>query len=261
MKFVFDARMDVDTNIAHVLDNICPPVLLAQKLISRHLDQAIAVHVILNADASSLALRVYDALDIPVICTDEQVYGNVVTVTPHIELFNLQPDLFNRPIKHYNPNTPERIFVPRKGDRRLSNNDEITQFLERKGFTTVYFENLLPTEQWSIARNAKEVVAVHGAGTSHFIFNRLGLESLDTPGSGVRMVELVSPNFALTTYRTFSTLLNGRWCAVRGQITPTALHYLDFTNKPRHPKRPPMKDSYKIDPQSLQLALDYIGIL
>jgi Glycosyltransferase 61 len=259
-KFVFDARMDTDKNIAHVLDNICPPVLLAKQLLSEHLDKPIDIHVILNKDASQMALRVYDTLDIPVICTDYAVRGHVVTVSPHIELFNLQPKLFDRPIKNYNPNTPARIFVPRKGNRQLVNNDEITQLLEKKGFTTIYFENLTPSEQWSIARNAKEVVAVHGAGTSHFIFNRLGLDSAQLPESGIRMVELISPNFALTTYRTFSTLLNGRWCAVRGQITPEALRYLDFTNKPRHPTLSPMKDAYKIAPQSLQLALEYLEI-
>ena len=259
-RFVFDARFDTDKNIAHILENVCTPVLFAKQLLSEHLDQDIKIYVVLRERASSLSRQVYDALNIPVICTDNDVCGEVVEVTPFRELYAIQPQVFNLSIRDYNPNTPERVFISRKGNRRLSNNEEVCQFLETQGFTTYYFEDLTPSEEWSIARNAKVVVAVHGAGSGNLIFNRLGLDSLDRDDSGIRIVELLSPSFSLTTYRHFGTLLNGRWCAVRGQITPEALRYLDFTNKSRSPLISPMRDPYKVDLQSIQMALDYVGV-
>lgn len=258
-RFLFDARFDTDGNIAHILENVCTPVLFAKQLLSEHLNQEAKIYVVLRERASSLAQQVYEALNIPVICTNDDVYGEVVQITPFRMLYGIQPQVFNLEIKNYNPQTPERVFIARRGNRRLSNNDEVCQFLEARGFTTYYFEDLTPSEEWSIARNAKVVVAVHGAGSGNLIFNRLGLESSEA-GSGLRIVELLSPNFALMTYRHFGTLLNGKWCGVRGQITPEALRYLDFTQKPRSPLLSPMKDPYKVNLQTIQLALEYVGV-
>ncbi|MBF2003138.1 MAG: glycosyltransferase family 61 protein [Synechococcales cyanobacterium M58_A2018_015] len=260
-KFVFDARYETDKNIAHILENVCTAVLWVQKLLSRHFDQEIKIHVILREHISKLPYDIYGTLGIPIICTDNDVHGYVVQVTPHWGLDSIQPEQFNRiDIKGYNPNTPERVFIARKGNRRLSNNDEVSQFLQERGFTMYYLEDLPASEKWSICRNAKVVVAVYGAGTSNLLFNHQGLKTSDQPGSGVKLIELLSPSFCLATYRRFAPLLNGQWCAVRGQITPETLRYLDFSNKPRSPLRSPMKDPYRIDLKTLQLALDYLQI-
>ena len=261
-RFIYDTRLETDKNIAHILEGMCSYVLFAQQLLSQHLNQQVRIHVITQANPSELVTQVFDALNIPMICTDETVYGEVVEVLPRdaAALFGIQAELFNVDFKNYQPTTPERVFISRKGNRRLINNDEVIQFLEQRGFTTYYFEDLTPSEEWSIARNTKVVVAVHGAGTANFIFNRLGLDNSKEPGSGIRMIELVSPSFALRTYQRFAHLLNGKWCAVRGQITPETLRYLDFSNQPRNPLISPMKDPYKIDCNALQLALDYFEV-
>lgn len=260
-KFVFDARFDLDHNIAHILENICTPVFFAKKLLSKHLDQQVEIVVLLREKAASLGKSIYQALDIPTICTDKDVYGNVVEVLPDNDrLYSVQPELFNVEIKNYNPTTPERIFVSRRGNRRITNNDEVSQFLETRGFKTCYFEDMTLSEEWSMARNAKAVIAIHGAGSANFIFNRLGLETPDEPGSGLKMIELFTPNFVLPGYRHFGAVLNGRWCAVRGQITPESVRYLDFDQAPRRHDRSPIKDPFKVDLMTLQMALDYLEI-
>jgi len=258
--FVYDARFDTDKNVAHIMDNICTPLLLAQKLLSEHLGQSITIHAILPEKASALAQETYKTLRIPTICTNQKVYANVVELTPSLALDGVQPDVFNVDIPNYNSQTPERVFIARRGNRRLINNDEVSQFLAQRGFVTYYFEDFNTSEKWSIARNAKVVVAVHGAGTGNFIFNRDGLAASAPKGSGLKLIELFSPCYTIFTYRRFGAHLNGKWCAVRGQISPEVLRYLDFDKTPRDSERSPIRDPFKIDLESLQMALDYMEV-
>ncbi|MBW4472076.1 MAG: glycosyltransferase family 61 protein [Stenomitos rutilans HA7619-LM2] len=260
--FIFDARGETDKNIAHLLENICTPVLLAKKLISQHLKRPVEINVILKENASKLAQDLFNTLDIPILCTNFEVYGNVVEAIYdyRYRLYGIEAELFNLEFKGYNPSTEERIFIARRGSRHLINNNEVAKFLEERGFVTYYFEDLTASEKWSIARNAKVVVAVHGAGTGNFIFNRLGLAPQAKNGSGLRIIELFSPSFTIHTYRQFSTVLNGSWCGVRGQITPEVLRYLDFDTSPRDTLKSPIRDPFKIDLSSLQMALDYLKV-
>jgi hypothetical protein len=124
----------------------------------------------------------------------------------------------------------------------------------------VELEDLTTSEKWSIARNAKVAVAVHGAGTGNFIFNRQGLTPGTAKGCGLKLIELYSPCYVIPTYRRFGIVLNGKWCAVRGQITPEMLHYLDFDNAPRNPEKSPIRDPFKIDLPALEMALDYMEV-
>lgn len=258
-RFVFDTRFDTDKNIAHVLENSVSRLLFAKRSLSQHLNESIKIHAILGARASSLALEIYNALDIPVICTDDRVFGNVVEISPYCDLLGVHADQFNIEIKGYNSNTPEKVFISRRNNRRLVNNQEVTEFLEKQGFTTYYFEDLSVAEKWSIARNAKTAVAVHGAGSSNFIFNHRGLNTLEQTGSGLQLIELFSPNFTIQTYRYFSKILNGKWCGVRGQITPETISFLDFDKKPRNTLASPIKDPFRISLDTLKVSLEYIG--
>lgn len=261
-RFIYDARNEADKNVAHLLENSCTYALLAKKLLSEHLGRAVEVTVILKKNVPAFARELFDSLGIPILCTNLEVYGEVVEVVHNYNyrLYNIQAELFNIELKDYNPNTPERVFIPRRGSRQLINNDEVVNFLKERGFTTYYFEDLTASEKWSIARNAKIVVSVHGAGTGNFIFNRLGLAPQAEKGSGLRLIELLSPSFTIHTYRQFGTILNGKWCGVRGQITPEVLRYLDFDTRPRNTLKSPIRDPFKIDLSSLQMALDFMAV-
>ena len=258
-QFVFDARFDTDKNIYHILESISTRVLFARQVLEKHLNQDVKIYVILQERASELARQAYDLLDIPVICTDDDVYSNVVEVAPMLGIYSVQPELFNIEIKNYNPATPERVFVDRRGNRSLINISEVRKFLEERGFTTYYFEDLMPSEEWSIMRNAKVAVVNHGAASANLLFNRLGLETPDQPGSGMRIIEIFPACYTFPGYRRLAKLLNGRWCAVRGQITPEIIRYLDF-NRKRDSLKSPIKDPYSVDLESLRLALDYLEV-
>ncbi len=284
-KFLFDGRQELDVNIGHVIENLAAPALFAKQVLSKRLGQDIDVHVILRERAPNLAREVFKTLDIPVIYTDNSVHGKVVSLsvvrsdaatspealqfTPIInekavaeidsKLYNLHAALFNEAeFSGCESLGVEKIFIPRKGNRCLINNDEVTQFLEGKGFKTYYFEDLTCAQKWSITRDVKVVVAVHGAALSHMAFNRLGLQNPEQPSSGVKVVELYSPGWSSRwAHRRQISGLNGRWCGVRGQVTPESLKTIDFSNPGRKRVRP-SQDSFKVDCTSLQMALDYL---
>jgi hypothetical protein len=249
-QFIFDARWELDGHIGHIIDNVATALLYAQKVLSEHFDRQIQITVVLRKDASPLGRQAYETMGIPVIYTDNPVYGDVVTVETQDTLHSIQQDAFDFEFKGYNPNTPERVFIPRRGNRGLINNDEVVDFLERRGFTTYYFEDLTPSEEWSIARNAKAIVAVHGAACSNFIFNR--------PQSGLRLVEIFSPAFMLPGYRHIAPLMQGKWCGVRGQITPEMLQEIDFSHKPRNIQKAPISNPIRVSLGTLELALSYL---
>lgn len=257
-KFIFDSRLETDKNMGHVIHNIATPVLFAQQQLSEHLNQNLKIHVILKKDVSEVARQAYELMGIPTICTDNDTYGYVVEVSRH-DLFAAHPQLFNIDFTGYNPTTPERIFVPRRGNREIINNDEVRQFLEAKGFTTYYFEDLTHSEKWSLVKNAKVAVVNHGAASTNFVFNRRGLESPQIPGSGLHLIEIFSPSFTLMPgYSHLAKLFNGKWCAVRGQILPGTIRFLDFNNQPRNTLKSPIKDPFRVDLKTLELALEYM---
>ncbi|MFQ4137943.1 glycosyltransferase 61 family protein [Nodosilinea sp. PGN35] len=260
-KFIFDARFDVFTNIGHILENVATPVFLAQKLLSEHFQKDIKIHIILSSRVPnySMPMDVYRLLGNPVIFTDDDVYGELVTCSEH-RVFSIRPHLFNFEFPGYKKETCERIFVSRRGSRSLINNDEVTQFLEERGFKTLYFEDLSLEDEWSIARNAKEVVVVHGAASSNFILNRVGLQAGAEPGSGLKLIELMSPAWNFYENRYMTNALNGRWCCVRGQITPQMLNTLDFDKTTPDSQKSPFKDPFRVDCQTIQMALDYLSI-
>ena len=149
-------------------------------------------------------------------------------------------------------------FIPRRGNRGLINNDEVTEFLTKKGFKTCYFEDFSVAEKWSIIRDAKIIVAVHGAAVNNIVFNRLGFDATASVGSGIKVVELISPGWIDYGFRELASVFNGKWCGVRGQITPNMLQAVDFSPKKPTSLKSPYKDNFKVSCQAIQMALDYV---
>ncbi|MUG99984.1 DUF563 domain-containing protein [Scytonema sp. UIC 10036] len=257
-KFIFDARYDTDENPAHFFDSLTSPILFARKVLSEHFQKDIDIHIVLRARTSKFARDAYHLLNIPIISTDDDVCGEIVTVSER-DLFSIKSQLFNLNFPGCQDLGVERIFIPRRGTRRLINNDEVAQFLAERGFKTCYFEDFPLSQQWSIARYAKIVVAVHGAGVSNLHFNRLGLSPDSKPNSGVKVVELMSPSWnQRRCFRYLVNVINGQWCSVRGQITPQMLRGVDFFKGNPDCVKSPFKDPFKVDCQTIEMALDYL---
>jgi len=148
---------------------------------------------------------------------------------------------------------PEKVFIARKFTRFLLNEDEITQFLESRGFTKYYFEDIPVSQQWQILANARQVVAIHGAALAAMAFNQRGLARKPGDLSGFQLIELFGPGYQVDVYRRFAAILNAHWCAVRGKITVKVLRDLDERGLSRSHEKSP----FVIDPGTVEMALDY----
>ncbi len=66
----------------------------------------------------------------------------------------------------------EKVFLARRGARRLLNHSQIEQIVTRYGYETIYMEDYSLSEQLSIGAQAKHVVAIHGAAMSFLVMGR-----------------------------------------------------------------------------------------
>lgn len=242
-EYIYDARYETDGNIAHLLAIVACTVLVIKPMYSN-------VKVILRENATTMAKNAYKLLGIPVLCTDREVSGKLVLV-PHGAHRGIYEGLYRSlygelDFEGYNKQTPERVFISRKGTRRLINESEIEQTLQAYGFKKLYFEDIPISEQWSIARNAKVVIGMHGAALSSLVFNR----------NQVKLLELFHPGYVVDMYRWITNAVDGTWCGVAGQITEDVIRELDFKQNGRSFAL----SSTCIDINSLRMALDYLGV-
>jgi hypothetical protein len=222
----------------------------------------------LQENSSALGRDSFHLLGFPTISTDDNVKGEIVTVLecqgkdrlPFSEhrFASLRPSLFAGEFEGYRNMSMDKIFIARRGNRSLINSDEVSTFLEKQGFKTCFFEDYPVNEKWSIARDVKIVIAINGAAGGNLVFNRLGQLPGAAPGSGVKMIEIMSPAWMHIGHRDNIVASNGTWCAIRGQITPEILHAVDFSGKEIHPFKPPHNSPFKVDCGTIQMALDYI---
>jgi len=240
-EYIHDARYDVDTNMAHILGHVVPRLLIAKEICPN-------ITVVLRGKASSLGKAVYNLLGFPVICTDKHVQGQLVMITHReAEVKGLHYLFIDLPFEGYNPQTPERVFISRKGTRCLLNEEEIEKTLQEYGFKKFYFEDIPISEQWSIARNAKVIVGVHGAGMAGIVLNP----------NKPKVVELMHPGYVGWGYRPRTNAVGGKWCGITGQITPDVIRELDF--KPTTGRRFGLS-SMNIHKNSLKMALEYLQV-
>lgn len=239
---ILDARFETDNNIAHLLTLVLPKILAFQSFGQKGA-------VILRRNASEMGRNFFDTLDIPVICTDRFVLGNLIKSGERVQgaFEGWYADLF-RDLKFSGQleDTPNKVFLCRRGQRRLLNEDSIHAFLEPYGFKRIYFEDIPIREQWSWLRNAKSVVAIHGAGMAGLLFSR----------PGVKVIELFHPGFANDIYRNMIAALGGYWCGVTGKITKSTIRKVDYAGNPHGVAM----DSFEVDTSTVELALQFLNV-
>jgi Glycosyltransferase 61 len=243
-RYLFDSRYEIDSNISHLLDNVVPAVLLARQTFP-------SLVVIMRSKATTMAKTVFDLLRIPIICTDADVIGRSVVVNQAGQewfsgagLYSSVFDMIS--FDGYKKGTPERIFISRRRTRTLLNEAEVEGALRQRGFEKVYFEDIPICEQWSLARNAKAIVGIHGAALNSNVFNR----------NAVKVVELFHPGYVLNFYRHLTNAVGGTWRGVTGKLPPDIIRRLDYKNEEVFYQNQPMR----IHITSLRMALDDLGI-
>lgn len=240
--WLYDTRFDTDKNIAHILTNVSPAILLSRT-------QSSDITLILGDNASKMGLQAYGLLGFKVFCTDQAVYGSLLQIPQGVngryegwyrELFG------NVKFEGYVKDTPSRIFLSRKGKRTLLNESEVEEKLQSYGFHKVYFEDLSLAEQWSIARNAEVMVAIHGAALSSLVFNQ----------RSVKLLELFHPGYVVDMYRHITNAIQGTWCGVSGQMPKDLIWKLDEQGQARSFALSP----FKVDLDALGMGLAFLDL-
>ncbi|MEM1167815.1 MAG: tetratricopeptide repeat protein [Cyanobacteria bacterium P01_H01_bin.35] len=95
---------------------------------------------------------------------------------------------------------PERIYISRKyaDYRKVINEQEVINLLNKFGFISVTLESISVTEQASYMAAAKVIVAPHGAGLTNIIFC----------SPGTKIIEIFAANFVIPLYWQISSLCN-----------------------------------------------------
>lgn len=242
-EYIYDSRYEPSANIAHILSNVAATLLAIKEMFPK-------VTIIVGENASAMARNAYSTLGFTVLFTDQDVYGKIISTSVVISkdtYEGLYRSLFgNIAFQGFNKDTPERVFISRKGTRCLINENEVEQTLRDYGFKKFYFEDIPISEQWSVTKNAKVLVGLHGAALCSLVFNN----------NAVKVVELFHPGYVVDMYRYMTNDVGGTWCGVTGQIPDNLIKELEVKQQPRSFAL----SSTRIDTTSLQMALDYLGV-
>jgi tetratricopeptide (TPR) repeat protein len=97
-------------------------------------------------------------------------------------------------INKYTPrsSTPTRLYLGRQNAiyRVVLNEEEVIQFLEKRGFYSVNLETMSVVEQASLIAQAEVIIAPHGSALSNLVFCE----------RGTKIIELFSPMYVLNYY-------------------------------------------------------------
>lgn len=87
---------------------------------------------------------------------------------------------------------PERIYISRNlaPTRRIINEDEVLEVLNKLGFVTINAESISLAETGSLLRGAKVVVSMHGGGETNLIFC----------SPGTKVIEIFTPHHMAICY-------------------------------------------------------------
>jgi hypothetical protein len=245
-RLVYDARWVDNANIAHLFQHHLAALGLAKKRLGVGQGQCL---VLLEGDARRFAhdlfkLAGYEtcATNLPVRANflrfdiDANVPYHMLRFVGEIELAGLDAGL------------PKRIFISRRGTRRLLNEAAVVALMTEHGFQTVYFEEIPILEQWSLVRHAEAIAAIHGAALGYLATRSAA------PGAPFKVLELFSPGLVADCFRKYAATLGGRWVGCRGRLTPEFIRCLEGPD----PKA--LEGAhFELDPHTIERGLAHLG--
>ncbi|MBB6430024.1 glycosyltransferase family 61 protein [Algisphaera agarilytica] len=247
-QLIVDTRRDADGNIAHVLTNQVSRMLLAREQLAAHGAPDFPITAVLRKRASAMAERAYTLLGFNTVRTDGPVEGLILDETKSGHFYEWYPRLFNLDFPGSTSDTPRKLYIARRGVRRVDNDDsEIWPLLRDRGYERVYFEDHPLERQWSMLRNAQSIVAVHGAALAAMVF-KAGHTKPDEP---FHLVEIFGPGYAVHMYRHLAAVFGGTWSATRGRVTAEIIRDLDD----KQLARARQAQAIQVDPHALDAAM------
>lgn len=113
-----------------------------------------------------------------------------------------------------------RIWVDRKGTRRLLLSDETRELLDRLGFEQIFLEGMPVRDQAQLFNDCAVIVSAHGAGLSNLVFCE----------PGTKVLEIFPENYSTSNFFALSSAMELDYlCAVGKSIkSPLGDHLRDY---------------------------------
>jgi tetratricopeptide (TPR) repeat protein len=142
--------------------------------------------------------------------------------------------------------TIERLYISRQDShsRRIINEDELLDLLNKFGFQSVTLEAMTVAEQARLLANAGIVISAHGSGLTNLVFCR----------PGTKVIEILAPNYVYHCYWLVSNLADLDYYYLLGE-TPAG-YYLHQMLYPT----PRLEDIF-VNLDTLQKMLEFAEVI
>jgi hypothetical protein len=179
--------------VLHMMRPHLPPgtkILLPRSVLDIKTDPEFSGQGIVDHMAAMAAWG-FDDLEVvvappPVVSVDEIFFQEYVDVTriPAASMQAARADVLSRRKPRRGG---QRLYLRRRGQRRVSNDQEIESLLHKQGFSMHELEGMSPAEQIDLFRDADVIVTPHGAGMANLLFCAPGTRVLEiTPAAEYR---------------------------------------------------------------------------
>lgn len=243
-RYALDLRAERYANWSHQMNRY---LLIASELRRR---ARVPITIVLHAAMAGFVERLYRYFGFEVVRTDAPLISRSVgyELDRQNTMLALRPDLV-RSFADFDFAPPsqgrviERLFLARRGTRRLANEAELLPIIERFGYECVYAEDHSPADQIAMIRGAQAILNVHGAALAPLQFR--------PPGRDFSLIEILPAGHVTDFFRIMCDQVGGRYLAVRGRARRAYLPGI-YAEQPFVDHS---LDDFEVDPAALELAL------
>ncbi len=251
----FDCRHDSSGNVAHVLQGQVGVALTGLEAIGlghRHAD----LRFIVRSDTPGYAIRLFEVLGFQTIAaSDAVVRGERLLMRPN--KFPMRAVAAHRLRRHavelglLGEDDPpgEPVFLARRSRRTLENLAEIEAIANRRGYRTLYPEDLPVEAQIATIANAHSILGLHGAAMGFMMFR--------SPMQQGVVIECFPCGYPTGWGRAICHLTNDYWLGALGDLDPGVIarqlgdaHPRDFEGM-----------NYRLDPPAVEALLAMAGVV
>jgi len=252
-KIFIDCRHDTSANIAHVLQYQIGVALMGLRTLGMSDRYRDMVFVVLR-ETPAYALDLFRLMGFGTIAVDnETIVGTRMSTSPRELPYRAAvcEYLWDHAVRigllaDRDPDS-DPVFLCRRGARKLNNLSEIEPLLNRRGFRTLYAEDLSMEDQVTTLARARTIFGLHGAG--------MGLLMFRNPEKRGLVIEAFPCGYPTNWVRAICASTNDAWLGLQGQLDPIAVSNLLGKGHPRANAC----DSYCLDPRVVNRSLSLIA--
>jgi capsular polysaccharide biosynthesis protein len=243
-RFVYDARWVFNGNLAHILQHHVASLGFIRSRLGIGPGDCL---VVLEQRAPALGRELLSLLGYETLQTDRAVRGQLVSLQQLKDVpYHLLPYAATLRPTLAHPSSISKVFIPRRGNRRLLNQSQIQEVAEAHGYTTVYLEDLPLIGQIGLMRHATSILAVHGAALGH-----LALRCVSQGDAPIDLIEILTPALVTDIFRKYVAAQGGAWRGCRGRMTSEMVKVVEDDSN----YKAAADWAFSLDPMALEVSL------